>query len=403
MTDKVFEYRAMTAQGKLVSDRIAAGDRTAALRRLVQDGLVVTNIEEQPAVRANVLLLIRSKRLGSPERILILRQLALMVRAGVDLLESLQTIAVGMGGEGAERLNAVAAALRRGDGLGKAFEEHLPGYPVYVYALVQVGEASGALDRVLEDAAVQLANDDRVRREVNTALTYPAFLLTAGGAAVAFLFYEVVPRFARMLGEDAELSGLGGAVIGLGLFVRANGLLVLMTLVIAGFSLSAAVASPNGRQALYRVARATPVVGGIMRSRERAGFARILSFGLHNGVPILRAVELALAGLPSGPFRTALGNAARALRAGARVDEAFSDGGLLNSLDLSLLRAGQRSGALASMFGVVAQRYEDDFRDALKRSTALVEPAAIALVSIAVGAVALGLVTAMSSLYETVL
>ena len=75
----------------------------------------------------------------------------------------------------------------------------------------------------------------------------------------------------------------------------------------------------------------------------------------------------------------------------------------MSPLDLSLLRAGQRSGALATMFAYIAERHEENFREALKRLTVLLEPLAIAFVSIAVGVVALGLVTAMTGVYDSVL
>jgi type II secretory pathway component PulF len=54
------------------------------------------------------------------------------------------------------------------------------------------------------------------------------------------------------------------------------------------------------------------------------------------------------------------------------------------------------------MFAFIAEQYEEQFRQSLKRAMALVEPAAIGIVAIAVGAVALGLVAAMSSVYSTV-
>lgn len=399
--ERTFTYRAVSAQGVNVTDVIVAFDRREALRRLAQDGLIVTTLEEKraPSPRAA-----RVRKIGPVERILILRQLGLMIRAGVELLEAIDTVASGMPGEGEQRLREVAAGLRRGERLGRAFASGLPSYPAYVYALIEVGEASGALDRVLEDAATQLISEDKIRREIITALTYPAFLITAGGGAVMFLFYEVVPRFARMIGTDAtQLQGLGGAVINAGLFFRANAILFLLAVGAALFALVTAASSQRGRAWIYELGSTMPLLGYMLAARERAGWARIMSFSVANGVAILQATDLAAASVPDGRFKRGLAGATRALRAGKRVDQALEEPGLMSPLDLSLLRAGQRSGALATMFAYIAERHEENFREALKRLTVLLEPLAIAFVSIAVGVVALGLVTAMTGVYDSVL
>jgi general secretion pathway protein F len=90
------------------------------------------------------------------------------------------------------------------------------------------------------------------------------------------------------------------------------------------------------------------------------------------------------------------------LRSGRPVDEAFVNAGVLAPVDASLVRAGQRSGALAEMFRNVADRNENSMRDALKRLTVLVEPIAIGLVALMVGAIVIGLVSALTSIYESI-
>jgi len=401
--ERAFKYKGVSAKGGEVSDLVMAPDRREALRKLARDGVVVTEITESAPSGSGPSLLPQQRAITPGVRILILRQLALMARAGVDLLESLETAATGLGGEAAARLREVASGLRRGDQLGKAFQDGMPGFPSYVYTLISVGEASGKLDSVLEDAASQLAFEDRVRRDLTSALTYPSFLLVAGAGAVGFLFYEVVPRFAEMIGDNRQsLTGLAAFVIGAGETFRGNAVLILSALVVLGVAAAASLSSPQGRRQVYDVARTLPVLKELLIARERATWARIMGFALGSGVGLLEAADLAALSAPEGRFRRGLQNATRAIRAGKRVDEAFSEPNLLTNLDLSLLRAGQRSGALNAMFRFIAERYEDDLRDALKRVTALIEPVAIGFVALAVGAVAIGLVTAMSSVYETV-
>lgn len=404
-TERVFRFKAKGPGGAPVEDVISATDRRAALRRLEQDGLLVIDINEAAATGEGGALTapFRKRGVTTAQKLIVLRQMALMLRAGVDLLEALETVGAGLGGDVQAGLKEVAVRLRRGERLRDALSQGMPVFPNYVYALVDLGQSTGQLDRVFENAVKQMEFEDRVQRDVVTALTYPMFLVVAGMLAVAFLFYEVVPRFAAMIGTNTDnLDGLAAFVLGTGMAFRENGLLVLIVgaaivALIGGFA-----ASPNGRAFLAQIANGTPVLGTLLLARQRATWARIMSFALGSGLGLLESTELALASAPEGRFRRGLSTASRSLRKGKRVDEAFGERGVLATIDLSLLRAGQRSGALPDMFAYIGDRYEEQLRQTLKRLTTLIEPLAIGFVAIAVGAVAIGLVTAMTSIYETV-
>ncbi len=403
-TPLTFRYRGVTADGRKVNDEIAAATRQEALRRLGSDGIVVTELDLKPENTAQRTPLLGARKMDAEQRIVMLRQLALMSRAGVELLEAVETVAQGLGGDAGQRLRAVATSLRRGDRLSDGMRAHLTGLPNYVYALVAAGEASGRLDQVLDDAARQLAFEDRVRRDVGSALTYPVFLIIAGTAAIGFLFYEIVPRFADMIGTDsAKLDGLARVVIEGGLAFRKNAFLIVGLLATIGATIAVSAATPGGKRTLYDVAMRFPALGKILQEREQSTWARVMHFSLSNGVGILDATALSASSLPLGRFRTGLASVVRAIRSGKKIDEAFAEANLLSNLDRSLLRAGQRSGALPAMLGFIAERHEEALKDAIKRGTALVEPIAIGIVALAIGTVAIGLVTAMSSVYESVL
>lgn len=404
--ERIFRFKAKGPSGTSVEDVVSAVDRRAALHRLEQDGLLVIDISEAAAPGASARTLaatFRRRGVTMAQKLILLRQMSLMLRAGVDLLEALETVGVGMGGDVQVGLKEVSVRLRRGERLRDALSQGMPVFPNYVYALVDLGQSTGRLDQVFENAVKQMEFEDRVQRDVVTALTYPMFLVVAGMGAVAFLFYEVVPRFAAMIGTNTEnLDGLAAFVLGAGMAFRANGPLMLIVGTGVVAVIAAFAASPNGRTFFSNVANGTPVLGTLMLSRQRATWARIMSFALASGLGLLEATDLALASAPEGRFRRGLSLANRALRKGKRVDEAFGERGVLATLDLSLLRAGQRSGALPDMFAYIGDRYEEQLKQTLKRLTTLIEPLAIAFVAIAVGAVAIGLVTAMTSVYETV-
>jgi general secretion pathway protein F len=377
-----------------------APDEASLVRRLSAEGLTVLKVAPAAAPRGEG----QNRPLRSGERVLVLRQLGLMLEAGVSLLESLETVAQGMQSrKGKDQFQAAIAALRRGDSLGQALEANVPGFPDYLYAMARVGEASGRVAEVLKQAAEQMAYEDRLRKDFGNAMTYPAFLLLAGLGAVAFIFTQVVPRFGAMIGEDRSrvpavsrwvLSAGEYANAHIGLIGLALGALVALAVVIA--------TNPAVKARAYTLAHGLPVVGGVIQAREIAAWARLTAFGLTNGVPILSAVALARAAVPIGPFRQGLNRLESDLKAGLTLDASLAAHTKLEAMDLSLLRAGQRSGAVGAMFGFMADNYENRLRDSMKRMTSLLEPAAIGAISLIVGFVALSLVLALSSVYEGV-
>ena len=377
-----------------------APDEASLVRRLSAEGLTVLKVAPAAAPRGEG----QNRPLRSGERVLVLRQLGLMLEAGVSLLESLETVAQGMQSrKGKDQFQAAIAALRRGDSLGQALEAHVPGFPDYLYAMARVGEASGRVAEVLKQAAEQMAYEDRLRKDFGNAMTYPAFLLLAGLGAVAFIFTQVVPRFGAMIGEDRSrvpavsrwvLSAGEYANAHIGLIGLALGSLVALAVVIA--------TNPAVKARAYTLAHGLPVVGGVIQAREIAAWARLTAFGLTNGVPMLSAVALARAAVPIGPFRQGLNRLESDLKAGLTLDASLAAHTKLEAMDLSLLRAGQRSGAVGAMFGFMADNYENRLRDSMKRMTSLLEPAAIGAISLIVGFVALSLVLALSSVYEGV-
>ena len=127
MTDQLtFQYEAAGRDGRMVKGLIGAADEAVAMRRLAADGLTVVRIKPAAAAKAEG----RERGLRTGERVLVLRQMALMLEAGVSLLEALDTVAQGMQArKGKRQFQAAIGALRRGDSLGDALEEHVPGFP----------------------------------------------------------------------------------------------------------------------------------------------------------------------------------------------------------------------------------------------------------------------------------
>jgi general secretion pathway protein F len=397
--DIAFRYTAVDRSGKQVRDVVHARDARAAARALAADGLTPLNLTETKIVAAGG----RNRDLTSAERVAVLRQLALMVEAGVGLLEAMQTVAAGVvAARGRAKLEAAITALKRGESLGVAFETHVTGFPFYVYSMLKVGEATGKIAEVLVKASEQMAYEHKLRGEFFGSLAYPAFLVVIGVAAVFVILLRVIPTFSELVGEDRQaIPAISRFVFSASDFVNAN----LFLIGLGGFALVAllgiGLGHPALRPQLYAAARGTPGLSGIIRAREIGSWARIMAFSLSSGVALLDAAALAREAAPKGEFADNLVHFERDLKSGVDVADSLSRHTRLTAMDLSLLRAGQKSGTLAKMFGFIAEGYDTALRNGLKRLTTFVPPLTILAIALMVGLLAAAVLLSMTSVYET--
>ncbi|MDB5439462.1 MAG: hypothetical protein JWM33_1889 [Caulobacteraceae bacterium] len=397
--DLAFRYVAVDRSGKRISDVVRARDAKAATRRLAADGLTTLSLREEKVKTKDG----KDRDLNFTERVAVLRQLSLMVEAGVGLLEAIETVALGITAiKGRKALENVVAALKRGDSFANAMERYAPSYPFYVYAMSRVGEATGKLAEVLRDASEQMAYENKLRRDVISAMTYPGFLLGVALLAVGFILMVVVPKFAEMVGDLSKVPTPSRIVLTAGVWASSHKAYALGGAACIAIAIAVTITNKTVKAAFGRFAVKLPVIGPLIRTREIAAWSRLTGFALSHGVGLLEAAQLGRQGAAEGPFKQSLENLERDLKAGISVDASLAQHTKLQAMDLSLLRAGAKSGALARMFLFIAEAYDASLKDSLKRATGLLEPFIILLISVLIGGMAMSIVMALMSVYQNI-
>lgn len=342
---------------------------------------------------------------GRVALMLMVRELALLLRAGVTLEESLRTLIESRRGLILEvPLTAVLSLVLAGERFSTAMrmqtEQRTLALPSYVVALISAGESTGDLANALGRAAEQLEFDEQVRAETAEALVYPIILVTAGAGAVLFVFSFVVPRFSTLLaGRHADLPWLSKVVMGTGEYVNHHGPAIGIALVAAllvGALAWRAVGPARLRSAVSRL----PLLGGWIRQQELSRWTGMLALMLQSRVPILTALDLtanAVTLVDIGKrLRMTMGDIGR----GESLSRSLTEYGLLPASALSMVRVGERTGQLGAMMGHVASYALEQNRRQRKRLVALIEPAAIILLGGIIALVIVGVVLAITSLSD---
>lgn len=324
---------------------------------------------------------------------LLCRELRTLIRAGMTVVEAVDTLAhkKRAAGDTASLPVRLLTGLEQGQSLSKALSD-LPGAPTVLVAAIRAGERTSNLAEALYD---YLKFDDLVqqlRRKVISASIYPALVVTLGIAISLFLLIAVMPNFARMY-ENMRGDAVGATawIIGVSRWVNANQLEVLSGLVILALLAAWWVSSGRALVALRRWALALPLLRERVQDFQLAMIYQALALLLKGGYPLPQAMGIAADSALSSTLRLALNEARQRIEHGGSVAQALSDQGLCDEVGRRLMAASERNGSFYSAADVVSRLHGERFELFVERLTRLVEPILLMAVALLVG----GIVVAM--------
>jgi general secretion pathway protein F len=395
-----FRYQARNLDGDTVAGTIAAASERLALRDLRRRGLIVLALRGEPESRISRFERVRAA--GTADYILLLKQVALLLEAGVTLDQALRSTADAPAFRRLRRpLEALRRDLRQGASLATGLRSGLPQLPAYVFQLVEAGELTGQLRQTIADAARQMEQSHRLARDIRSALVYPAVLVTAGIGAVGFVFTFVVPRFAQMFKNRAEtLPWLSRAIMGTGTFFNEHLLMIGATIAIVILLLYRLRQLPTARAVLYEAALRLPLVGAWLAEGEIGRWTSMLATLLGNRVPLVQSMTLARGAVHSERLKASLAQVERAVRGGSNLAKALDDYAAFDATTVSLINVGERTGNLAGMLRSAAALCQESGRERLKQLMTLIEPAAILLIGSVVGTIVIAVFLAVSSIND---
>jgi general secretion pathway protein F len=393
-----FRYRAVTPAGEIVAGQVEAPSHEEVIRRIEYLGHLP--IDAQPAGEG----WLRSLTLSGPgarDITIFLRQLALLVEAGLTLEAALQTLA----DDANKAVARFAADLRSSISAGQSFAEALGRHPkiiepVYV-AMVRAGEASGKLAGVLRACVEDRTRKDLLAERINSAVRYPLFLIAASVLILFFFLTYVVPQFAEVFKDLGDRLNAGAAfVLAASTWLRDNFDLFLGGCLIAILSAWVVLHSRVRRGRLLGFAARIPGIAGPMRDRRTARLLGTLALLVANGIALPAALKILRDVAAEPRSMAALDRLHDQVRNGRRFADALAETDLLPPLAVRMLRVGDETGDLPSIANHAAQFYEHRLGLGLDRLMGAIGPATIILVSLVIGTLIISIMSALLSITE---
>ncbi len=395
----IYAYKAISPSGGLKESRIEAASEAAARTLLRGRGENVVNIGEarQETPLASCA---KGKKPSCDEVASVIRQLSILIRAGVPLVESLEGLAAQTKSPMLRScLGQVTLDVSQGSGLSEAFSRHPSVFPNLAVEMARIAEAGGNLAQSMERLADHMESGAEITRKVKSALAYPIVVIFISMATVLAMVTFILPRFMKLFEQmNAELPWTTSVLISISNAI--TGQWYIFIVVIAGsiYACKAYARSAGGRRTLDTLALKLPIVGDIVNkivlSRVVATMATLLS----SGVPMVQALETSASAANNEYVKDALLKASRDVAEGNATSQSLMATGVFPPLVLQMVASGEKTGELPSMLDYVCALYGRETDAKVKSLTSIIEPIMIVILGIIVGFIAMSVIVPIYSL-----
>lgn len=391
----VFEYKALTQNGRQTKGLIDADSIRSARLKLKQQGIYPTSLLEtrqREKIRGTTTIFeFRRGKVSATQLGLATRQLSTLVGAGMPLVEALRALADQVDDEYIKRvIGEVSDRVNEGTTMADALKSYPRIFPRLFVNMVASGEASGSasFEIVLERLADLLESQAALRRKIMAALTYPILMLFLCLGVVILLLAFVVPQITAIFKEQkATLPVPTRIVIALSNFAQDYWWAIIAAIIFVALGLKKYAATAAGRKRLDALKLRLPIFGAIHLKVATSRFARNLGTLLGSGVEILTALSIVKNIIGNVLLENAIESASEGVREGKSLAAELARANLFPRMLIHMISIGEKTGKLESMLGRAANAYDSEVNAVVTGLTALLEPILIFFLAGIVGVI----------------
>jgi type IV pilus assembly protein PilC len=276
-------------------------------------------------------------------------------------------------------------------------------------AMVRSGEQSGRLDEAMDRIAFQVEKSDALRRQVKSAMMYPALVFGFATVVLVAIVAFVIPTFAGIFEELAEEhpEEAAGLPIPTQICVSASDALtgywfvIIPGLAFAFFAFFKWKKTTRGNELWDRFKLKLPAkIGDVIQKVALARWSRTFSGAVSSGVPMLQAIKLTGDTAGNVVVEKSMGDVYASVKRGGTLAGPIQDNPIFPPMVGHMVAVGEETGQLEHMLAKVADFYEAEVDAKVKALTALIEPLMIVFVGGIVGFIVIAMYLPMFSIYE---
>jgi len=388
-----FAYRARTEEGGIQAGFVEASSKDAALYILREYGLFPTSLEEGGKSFREIFPSFFG-RASLRDIVLFTRQLAILVKSEISVVESLETIARQTKKAGLkEKILDIAQQVEDGTTLSKALSSFPDMFSGFYIGMMKSGEKSGNIPESLDYLASYLERERDLKDQFLGAILYPAFVLAIFTFLLLVMSIFVVPSFQEIFQEmDIELPVLTQIVISTAMLLRDWWWVLLILFFGVGSAIFYFFQNKQIRAKLDEVYLRIPMLGGLLRKIYLSRIALNISTLVAGGVSISETLEVTAELVGNDIYKKILLETREGVRAGKEISSIFTAHPKFFSIFfIQMIVTGEKSGNLDGALQNVVVFYKKEVDRTLTQLMKFIEPILIIFLGVLIGALALSL------------
>lgn len=399
-----FVYSARGKTGETIKGTYEASDKTTVITVLKNKGYIPLDVKEKTGLLQNLNIGFISQKVPSKDLSVFCRQFATIVDAGIPVMECLDIIRKQVESKKLSDIsNKVYEQVQKGRSLSEGLKEFKDELPSIMINMVEAGEASGTLDKVMDRLASHFENESKIISKVKGAMIYPFVIFVVAFFAVIALLKWVVPQFVNIFSSmGAELPILTRILIKLSEIIVSYFIPLIVVLIGLVVALIVFYRSKRGKIFFDRLYLKIPAISSMYKKMIAARFTRTMASLLSSGLPLIQSLEITNKVIDNAVMSAYLDKVVEDVTKGVKLSVAVSHVRIFPAMINSMINIGEESGSMDSMLDRTADFFEEETRTAVANVTSLIEPMIIVVMAVVVGGIVVSIAQPMFGMFENV-
>ncbi|AIS52349.1 type 4 fimbrial assembly protein PilC [Thermoanaerobacter kivui] len=397
----LYAYRARDMGGNLVTGTLEVDSKAQCIDVLKQKNYYIIDIKEE-VVKQDILDFASFKKVKIKDIAVFCRQFATLINAGIPIVTSLATMKEQVENKRLKKaLSEVYEEVQKGRTLSDAMKKHEDVFPMLLYNMIEVGEVSGTLDKVMNEMADHFEKENELDQKVKSALTYPVIVSIVAVLVVIFLLTNVLPVFVSMFkNAGVELPLPTRILLAVSSSISQYWYLYIGGIVLFSFSLSRFLRTKEGGRIYDTMLINMPIFGPLNRKVLISRFTRTLGTLISAGIPLIKAMEVVERVVGNTVVAEGLRAAQEDVKKGIPLSEPLKRIGIFPPMVIQMISVGESSGSLDSILNKTADFYDGEVDTAVSQMTTLLEPLIIVMLATVVGFIVVSIIMPLFELYN---
>ena len=391
-----FSYIASEPAGKIIESEMEAQGVAEVLEFLSGKGLKPVNIKVVKGFGTISSKGIFGASICETDKIFLTKYLGLMLRVGTDLLQATEVLTSDFDKPIVKAfLREVRSNLEEGQPFYVSFAKYPKFFNSVFFNLIKAGEASGNLDKVLEDLSNNLEKQQDIKNRIQGVLVYPVFLFVVSFLILFFLVTFALPKIANVFQGGGFQPPLFSRIV-----FAIGGFFGKYALILATFLIVGTVAafyfykiSLTFRRFIFNFLNYFPGVKNVINKIALQRFASTLSSLIRAGIPLNQGIEITAQAVGNEELRNALLRVSReGLTKGLSIGESFRREAVFPRVVVNLISISEKAGHIEEVLDTLSHFYENETNTSIKFMMSLLEPALLLGMGFIVGVIALSII-----------